>query len=74
MIRNNPKSTEKYNTPFPTTLRKLMEERGETQDALASVTSKTRQTVSQYVNGISEPSYITLVKIADYFNVSTDYL
>lgn len=38
------------------------------------VTGKTRQTVSQYCNGVSEPGYSTLVKIADHFDVSIDYL
>lgn len=45
-----------------------------TQDTLAKETGRTRQTVSQYVNGISESGYDILVKIADYFGVSTDYL
>lgn len=45
-----------------------------TQAQLAEITGKTRQTISQYVNGISEPGYDTLVKIADYFEVSIDYL
>lgn len=62
-----------YNNPFPRRLRELMGT-STTQDALSSKIGKTRQTVSQYVNGISEPGYDTLVKIADYFDVSTDYL
>ena len=41
---------------------------------LSMVTGKTRQTISQYVNGISEPGYDTRVIIAKYFNVTTDYL
>lgn len=66
---------EAFKSPFAVALRKLMEEKPTTtQEKLAEVTGKTRQTVSQYVNGISEPGYDTLVKIADYFNVSTDYL
>ena len=74
MARNKTPIAEKYNAPFPTALRKLMEERGETQENIAKAIEKTRQTVSQYVNGISEPGYDTLVKIADYFDVSSDYL
>lgn len=65
---------EKYNSPFAKSIRELMIVQGTTQDALAEKIGKTRQTVSQYVNGISEPGYDTLVKIADYFSVSTDYL
>ena len=74
MARNKTPIAEKYNAPFPTALRKLMEERGETQENIAKAAEKTRQTISQYVNGISEPGYETLVKIADHFNVSADYL
>lgn len=65
---------EKYNSPFAKSIRELMSEQGTTQDVLAEKIGKTRQTVSQYVNGISEPGYDTLVKIADHFGVSTDYL
>lgn len=65
---------DKKNSPFASALRNLMLEKGATQEDLAKVTNKTRQTVSQYTNGISEPGYDTLVKIADYFHVSTDYL
>ena len=74
MARNKTSIEEKYNAPFPTALRTLMEERGETQESIAKAAGKTRQTISQYVNGISEPGYDVLVKIADYFDVSTDYL
>lgn len=74
MARNKTTIDEKYNAPFPTQLRNLMDTKGETQEGLAKAVGKTRQTVSQYVNGISEPGYDTLVKIADYFDVSIDYL
>lgn len=64
-----------HKSPFPVALRALMSEKPiTTQEKLAEITGKTRQTVSQYVNGISEPGYDTLIKIADYFDVSTDYL
>lgn len=74
MARNKTDVGAKFNAPFPTRLRALMDEKEETQESVAQVADKTRQTISQYVNGISEPSYDTLVKIADYFDVSTDYL
>ena len=62
-------------TKFSSTLRLLMETPPiTTQAQLAEITGKTRQTISQYVNGISEPGYDTLVKIADYFDVPLDYL
>ena len=66
---------EKANKPFPTRLNLLMNKRPiTTQAKLAEITGKTRQTISQYVNGVSEPGYDTLVKIADHFCVSLDYL
>lgn len=74
MARSNKTIEQKYNTPFAANIRKLMDERAITQDVLAKAIGKTRQTVSQYANGISEPSYETLIKIANFFNVSIDYL
>ena len=68
-------SWEKAKSPFATTLWRLMNRQPVTTQAqLAEITGKTRQTISQYVNGISEPGYSTLVKIADHFQVSIDYL
>ena len=68
-------SWEKAKSPFATRLCLLMNGHpGTTQAQLAEITGKTRQTISQYVNGISEPGYYTLVKIADHFQVSLDYL
>ena len=66
---------EKANSPFATTLCLLMNKQPfTTQAQLAEVTGKSRQTISQYVNGVSEPGYDTLVKIADHFHVSLYYL
>ena len=74
MAKSKKSANEKYKAPFATAIRSLMEGNGTTQDDLADKIGKTRQTVSQYVNGISEPGYDTLVKIADHFDVSTDFL
>lgn len=74
MARGNKTIEEKFNSPFASNIRKLMSENNVTQDELARAIGKTRQTVSQYVNGVSEPGYDTLVKIANYFHVSLDYL
>lgn len=63
-----------FNSHFATNLRNLMNEHGTSQIQLAQSINKTRQTVSQYTNGISEPGYETLGKIADYFDVSVDFL
>lgn len=75
MSRTKKDVAEMYKSPFPIALRALMSEKPiTTQEKLAEITGKTRQTVSQYVNGISEPGYDTLIKISDYFDVSIDYL
>ncbi|MBR2175652.1 MAG: helix-turn-helix transcriptional regulator [Clostridia bacterium] len=33
-----------------------------------------QNTISQYETGVREPDFQTLIAIADYFNVSIDYL
>lgn len=73
-MARNKKQGDKFNAPFAASLRQLIEDHHVTQGAIASITGVTRQTVSQYCNGISEPGYDILVKIADHFNVSIDYL
>ena len=73
-MARNKKQGDKYNSPFAASLRQLLEDRNVTQGDIASLTGVTRQTVSQYCNGISEPGYDTLIKIANYFDVSVDYL
>lgn len=55
-------------------LKKIREENKKTQDDLAQYLSIKRQTYSAYERGISMPDALTLSKLADYFNVSTDYL
>ena len=67
-------SQDKYNETFPTRLRKLLEDRGTTITALASVLGVSRQAVSQYADGSSQPNFERLRMIADFFNVSADYL
>lgn len=63
---------------FTTRFRSLMD--GEisgskiTQGELAEYIGTSRQAVSQYYTGASIPSYDTLIKIADYLGVTTDYL
>lgn len=73
-MARNKKQGDKYNGPFASSLRQLMENRNVTQADLALKIEVTPQTVSQYCNGISEPGYDNLVKIADYLDVSIDYL
>ncbi len=74
MARSKKTIDKKFFAPFPTRLRQLMEERGDTQENIATVVNKSRQTVSQYCNGVSEPGYDALTQLAKYFCVSVDYL
>lgn len=56
------------------TLRNLIEQQGITQKELAIKLSITPSALGNYVQNTREPDYNTLVKIADYFQVSTDCL
>lgn len=52
----------------------LRTNKGLSQYELAKVLSLSRGQISNYELGTRQPDYETLAKIADYFNVSTDYL
>lgn len=54
--------------------RSAREMRSLTQDEVADKLGVARQTYSRYENGQRECSFETLRKLADYLNVSTDYL
>lgn len=58
---------------FTERLNQLREEKGIKQSKLAEELGISPQAVSYYMNG-REPNYDTLLKIADYFDVTTDYL
>lgn len=59
---------------FSDRLRMLIEERDITQKQLASDLHIPVSTLGGYVQGTSEPDFQTLILIAKYFNVTTDYL
>lgn len=59
---------------FAETLRELLQARGITLETLAHELGTTRQAIHQYTSGKTYPKYETLIKIADFFDVSTDYL
>ena len=71
--------TEKYNAPFATHLRDFMAAHPDTgakttQAALAAHLGVRPQTVAYYVNGESLPNCEQLQKIAEFFNVTCDFL
>jgi transcriptional regulator with XRE-family HTH domain len=59
---------------FRDKLKALRQDNDLTQSVLANKLNITRTALSKYENTYREPSYDLLVKIALYFNVSTDYL
>lgn len=59
---------------FGNRLRELRENKGMTQANLAKALSISRSAIGMYEQGKREPDFETLEKIADYFNVTMDYL
>lgn len=55
-------------------LAEMMEQTNTTQQALANYLGLSRSAVTQYVSGKREPDLSTLIKIAEYFSVSLDYV
>lgn len=64
-----------YDKVFPSRLRRLMDDTHISQQKLADYLGlKNRQSVAGYCNGRSTPDLESVVKIASFFSVSTDYL
>lgn len=59
---------------FSTRLRYLMETEKISKRGLSIKAKIERKSITNYVNGIFLPRYDTLARIADFFEVSTDYL
>ena len=55
-------------------LKEIRKMRGITQLKLAMDLGLNQNSISRYENGEHEADYRTLISIADYFNVSIDYL
>ena len=55
-------------------LKELRKQRGVSQLRLAMDLGLSQNTVSRYETGEREADYHTLILLADYFNVSIDYL
>ena len=55
-------------------IRELREDRDLRQTDLAKATGIDQRTISNYETGKSNPDSYALIKLADYFNVSIDYL
>ena len=59
---------------FGELLATLRKEKGVLQKDVAAYLNVTVATISNYEKGVHSPDYETLVKLADFFDVSTDYL
>ena len=59
---------------FPKRLRKLREKRRMSRKALGELCGLSKNIIGQYERGEREPTIRSLEKIADFFEVSTDYL
>lgn len=70
--KGRPKKEKDYNSPFAERLRTLAGDRSNQE--IADGIGVARQTVGQFMLGNTTPDIETLGKLADYFNVSTDYL
>lgn len=69
-----------FNKPFAKALRDLLDgigsplDRKVSQKELADKVGVSRQVISQYCNGVTSPNVETLKSIAEFFNVSSDFL
>lgn len=55
-------------------LRQLREERGYTQLKVAMDLNLNQNSISRYESGAREADYELLIRFADYYNVSIDYI
>lgn len=67
-------TVDQYNACLPTRLRELLRERKITQSKLSSDVGILNQSISQYLDGSVTPPLEKLIRLADYFDVSIDYL
>lgn len=66
---------ERYNDPFPTALRTLIDEHGTKQEELKEVLDlKNRQSVTGYIDGETLPTIDKVVAVAKHYKVSADWL
>ncbi len=59
---------------FTERLKELREEKGWTQDKLAKMLGYTESCVGKWERGKTEPNLNDLARVAQFFNVTTDYL
>lgn len=62
-----------YN-PFAIRLRFLMRKQNTKQTELSELLGVTRQSIGKYADGSSLPPVDKIIELANYYNVSTDYI
>ena len=61
-------------TEFSKTLSMLRQEKGISQRSVAAALGVSQALLSHYENGAREPGFDFLIRAAEYYGVSTDYL
>lgn len=79
MAKQSEQNTDRYYDVFPTTLRGILENHPKdghstTYKALGEAVSVRQQTISQYASGQTQPTADVVLRIAQFFDVSVDYL
>lgn len=74
MPRKRETKSADFYSAFPERLRAIMQEHETTQQELAEYVGKSRQAIGYYADGSSSPDWKTIVSLARYFGVSTDWL
>ena len=59
---------------FGAMIKKLREQKDLKQEDIAKMMNVDRSTVGKWENGSSKPDYEKMLKLADYFKVTVDYL
>jgi transcriptional regulator with XRE-family HTH domain len=74
MPRKKNPNMDQYNSALPTRLRAIIEEKKLIQQDVANQLGISRQGVASYLDGSSRPTWETIVTLAKFFHVSTDWL
>lgn len=79
MPKQTEQNTDRYYSMFPTKLRELLEKHPKdghstTYKALGEAVGVRQQTISQYASGQTQPTADVVLRIAEFFDVSVDYL
>ena len=62
------------NETFPKRLQRLREQRGVSRRVLSELCGMNENQISRYEKGLRKPNQDSLCALADYFDVSVDYL